>query len=58
MKKEKLNKHLLEIFRAVDRLNWATENVKLSGLNREQKIVLRSALTLLTNLADEANVTL
>lgn len=58
MKKENLNKHLLEVFRAVDRLNWATESVKLSRLNKEQKIILRAALTVLANLADEANVTL
>jgi len=53
MKKEKLNKHLTEIFRAVDRLNNALGNGKMPKLNKAQKIVLRSALIILDNIALE-----
>lgn len=53
MKKEKLNKHLTEIFRAVDRLNHELGNGKMPKLNKAQKIVLRSALITLDNIALE-----
>ena len=53
MKKEKLNQHLVEIFRAVDRLNHTLGNGKMPKLNKAQKIVLRSALIALDNIALE-----
>lgn len=53
MKKEKLNQHLVEIFRAVDRLNHTLGNGKMPKLNKAQKIVLRSALITLDNIALE-----
>ena len=53
MKKEKLNHHLVEIFRAVDRLNHALGNRKMPKLNKAQKTVLRSALVTLDNIALE-----
>jgi len=53
MKKEELNKHLVEIFRAIDRLNHAIGNGKMPKLDKGQKIVLRSALIALDNIALE-----
>lgn len=53
MKKEKLNQHLVEIFRAIDRLNHAIGNGKMPKLDKGQKIVLRSALITLDNIALE-----
>lgn len=56
MNKNELNKHIVAIFRSVDALNNELGNDELPKLDKGQKIILRSALIALHNIAAEGGI--